>query len=651
MAILASVSVACLSFGAQAGDISATSYDWSGGYLGLTGGLTEHRARNLDIDFEWYGGSARHRSRGFALGVGSGYNWQDGPVVWGVEGDFSFLTNKRSERYSTRYEQRDKAEWLATLRGRTGIAVDSTLLYLTGGLAVADFERSWTQTTDPDESWLNLGKTKLGGVVGLGMERALGGGWSFKSESLIAKFGTNTSTNGDGARMLVDDTVFITRLGLNYNFGGGGQAVSSYGTPHDFSGGYGGVSVGGHQATTSFTDVSYFDYGHTADLLSYGVIGGLQLGYNMQSDAQVTGVELDVAYGTGQGNEQRIAVRPPRVPFATFKGDTNFSAALKFKNGVAAGNLLTYIVAGLAIGDNDARHDYDVFSTAISHKMDATRLGLIVGTGLEYAYSGNLTTKLEATYTMYGDKSTTAIDSRDRAFRMRANTNDFAVRAGLNYYFGERADVSTAGALAPTTDWNGGYAGVQLGVNQHIGTSYDRTYLWHGGDYVIPTFGAVGGAVVGADMQMGSYVFGALADFNLLTNSKREVGFDDTISKSDINWMATLRGRGGLATGNSLIYLTGGLAIADANFKADYTLNGSGIFNMNQTRYGAVGGIGVEHKISENISLTTELLYTRFLGDKAQSGDTCGSGPRIEACEMEGFDDNIAAKMSLNYRF
>jgi opacity protein-like surface antigen len=646
LAVLTSVSVAGLSVASQAGDIASTSYDWSGGYVGATVGAAEHRARYLDIDQDWYNGSAQHRSRGFALGAGAGYNWQNGPVVLGVEGDFSFLSNKNKELFSGDVYQRDKAQWLATLRGRTGLAIDSTLLYLTGGLAIADFERSWEEFEDVDDSWPNMGKTKLGGVIGVGMERALGGGWSFKTESLIAKFGVNSDQNVNGYRMLMDDTVFVTRLGLNYNFGGAGEVVSSEGTPHDFSGAYGGLSIGGHQATTSLTDIDYFEYGHTADLLSYGVVGGAQLGYNMQSDAQVTGLELDVAFATGKASENAEDTNPSRTPFANHKGSTGFNAALKFKNGVAAGNLLTYIVAGAAIGEyNAAYNDFDDGG----FNVDATRLGLIVGTGMEYAYSGNLTTKIEATYTMYGSKTVAGTGDADEE-RARGSANDFAIRAGLNYYLGDRPDTQSAGVIVPTTNWSGGYVGVQLGVNHHVGKIHDRVFDNFGGDYALPTFGGVGGAVVGADMQMGSYVFGALADFNLLTNSKKDVNSDGDVFKSDVDWIATVRGRGGLATGNSLLYLTGGLAIADANLLHDD--DDVEPFNISSTRFGAVGGIGVEHKISENLSLSTELLYTRFLTEKASNGETCNVNfGGTEPCEMDGFDDNISAKMSLNYRF
>ncbi len=56
-----------------------------------------------------------------AGGLHVGYNWQKpGGWVFGIEGDVSFA---------------DDIDYLATIRGRLGYAMDSTLIYATGGAA------------------------------------------------------------------------------------------------------------------------------------------------------------------------------------------------------------------------------------------------------------------------------------------------------------------------------------------------------------------------------------------------------------------------------------------------------------------------------------------------------------------------------------
>ena len=57
-------------------------------------------------------------------GLHMGYNWQRGSIVFGIEGDASF--NGGLDNY------------LASLRGRVGIARDDAFFYITGGLAIRD---------------------------------------------------------------------------------------------------------------------------------------------------------------------------------------------------------------------------------------------------------------------------------------------------------------------------------------------------------------------------------------------------------------------------------------------------------------------------------------------------------------------------------
>src|SRR5688572_23525702 len=120
-------------------------------------------------------------------------------------------------------------------------------------------------------------------------------------------------------------------------------------------------------------------------------------------------------------------------------------------------------------------------------------------------------------------------------------------------------------AAAPLFTWTGFYVGVNAG------------YGWSNDDFDAVDFaddeddgGFVGGAQVGYNYQIGSFVVGLegdiqYADFGRegVFNFEDENGdiFEGELESSD--WFGTVRARAGVAFGQALIYATGGFAFAD----------------------------------------------------------------------------------------
>ena len=118
-------------------------YDWNGAYLGGHAGYLWGDA-SIKEDFgPSYGGDFD----GFIGGVIGGWNFQSGNWVFGIEGDFGWTgadgtgavmcDDCESEIYT--YDM----NWNAHVRGRAGIALGEegrTVLFIAGGLAVADFK-------------------------------------------------------------------------------------------------------------------------------------------------------------------------------------------------------------------------------------------------------------------------------------------------------------------------------------------------------------------------------------------------------------------------------------------------------------------------------------------------------------------------------
>ena len=137
--------------------------------------------------------------------------------------------------------------------------------------------------------------------------------------------------------------------------------------------------------------------------------------------------------------------------------------------------------------------------------------------------------------------------------------------------------------------WAGPYVGANLG------------YAW--GDVtnsITSPSGVIGGVQAGYNWQFGQWVVGLEGDI-------QGSGASDTFAawKFSNPWFGTLRGRGGFAMNNILIYGTGGLAFG--NVRAE-VLN----LTENYTVAGWTLGVGAEIGITQNWTAKAEYLYVNL---------------------------------------
>jgi outer membrane immunogenic protein len=197
---------------------------------------------------------------GFIGGAQTGYNWQVGRGVYGIEADIQGIANNNNTRIvttvtpspafpafplTTTAAASEKLTYLGTLRGRIGwLASPAFLLYATGGLAYGEVKQSGilTQTiAPPDPSFAAPGvgtntTTRAGYAVGGGGEWMVLPGWSVKFEALYYDLGnvsyplTTSSvlatanpalaTGSANARFSNRVDGVIARAGVNWHFGG-----------------------------------------------------------------------------------------------------------------------------------------------------------------------------------------------------------------------------------------------------------------------------------------------------------------------------------------------------------------------------------------------------------------------------------------------
>jgi outer membrane immunogenic protein len=170
--------------------------------------------------------------------------------------------------------------------------------------------------------------------------------------------------------------------------------------------------------------------------------------------------------------------------------------------------------------------------------------------------------------------------------------------------------TSVANAADPVVDlpydWSGFYLGAHAGYSW--GDSDNQSSI--GPAWSTDIEGIAGGVHAGYNFQMDSFVFGIEADADLSDidghNSCPVAVFE---CDTDVEWFGSVRARAGFAIDNLLVYGTGGVALAEAEF--GNTLAGVRISESDDSVGFVVGG-GAEFAASENISLRAEVLYYNF---------------------------------------
>ncbi len=168
---------------------------------------------------------------------------------------------------------------------------------------------------------------------------------------------------------------------------------------------------------------------------SSGFIGGAQVGYNYQLTpgyGVVVGVEADLQYASLDSTSPYYESATGNY---TFSGtpSLDYFGTVRGRVGYAFDRALVYGTAGLAYGGGDAG-DSSSSSVSVSG-FDETGFGYTLGAGLEYAFTPNITAKIEGLYVNI-DRGTGTVYEAGAAVGETSGRNEFGlVRAGLNYKF------------------------------------------------------------------------------------------------------------------------------------------------------------------------------------------------------------------------
>jgi outer membrane immunogenic protein len=201
----------------------AQAMDWNGFYVGVMGGYAWSEQVKLGTMT-----TPTEAIAGGMVGGTVGYNWQVDQFVFGVEGEgaWSGISYRVDlPMYQIAFEDRVNA--IASISGRAGVTFDNALIYLKGGLAIANSQMTLRDTTPVGfgmvsgaSSSISDAKAHVGWTVGGGTEYALTDHWSAKAEYLFASYQSQryfeTSMMGVGVPYRFE--THTAKLGVNYRF-------------------------------------------------------------------------------------------------------------------------------------------------------------------------------------------------------------------------------------------------------------------------------------------------------------------------------------------------------------------------------------------------------------------------------------------------
>lgn len=211
-----------------------------------------------------------------------------------------------------------------------------------------------------------------------------------------------------------------------------------------WTGFYVGVNAG--YAWNSNDDTTVWGNGvsyHSGNNDDGGFTGGGQIGYNYQFGQFVAGIEADINYADLKGKSISYT-----VPVGYFNGvnalggshsGIEWFGTVRARLGFAIDRALIYATGGFAYGGGGNSGTFSVASGNNSYLFqadDKTLGGWVLGGGLEYAFTNNITARVEGLYVNLGKSGNITPVGHNNWVNWNRKDNEFGVvRAGLNYKF------------------------------------------------------------------------------------------------------------------------------------------------------------------------------------------------------------------------
>jgi outer membrane immunogenic protein len=192
----------------------------------------------------------------------------------------------------------------------------------------------------------------------------------------------------------------------------------------------------------------------------------------------------------------------------------------------------------------------------------------------------------------------------------------------------------------PVASWEGWYAGVHAGAAWQQTNASETAYGFTDSNNTFAKTGFIGGGQIGYNWQHGNFVFGLEGDISGLSgkNSGQSNGYTFT---SQIRWLSTVRSRFGLAVGDTMAYMTAGLAFGGVR---NTFFDGNTSTSSTKTRTGWTVGGGVEHMLNRNWTIGLEGLFVDLGKSSFVVNKLTGKTGNFQ-------NQAIIGRVKLNYKF
>ena len=179
--------------------------------------------------------------------------------------------------------------------------------------------------------------------------------------------------------------------------------------------------------------------------------------------------------------------------------------------------------------------------------------------------------------------------------------------------------------IEPAASWAGWYIGAHAGAAWQQAQSVD-----YGLSFSKTTF--IGGGQIGYNWQHGNFVFGLESDISGIAGKNTLGSYE---FESSIRWLSTTRARFGLAVGDTMAYMTAGLAVGGV--KNSF----AGEYSQTKTKVGWTVGGGVEHMLNRNWTIGLEGLFV----------DLGRSNLNVKTTNLRFQNTAVIGRLKLNYKF
>ncbi|MFC3640214.1 outer membrane beta-barrel protein, partial [Camelimonas fluminis] len=124
-----------------------------------------------------------------------------------------------------------------------------------------------------------------------------------------------------------------------------------------------------------------------------GFAGGGQIGYNYQIGQFVIGAEADIQYADLKQKNNGFG-------YASNRNGIEWYGTVRARAGFAFDRALIYVTGGFAYGGGDSNNNYAFGYPGYYYggNNSDTKVGWVLGGGLEYAFTDNLTARVEGMY-------------------------------------------------------------------------------------------------------------------------------------------------------------------------------------------------------------------------------------------------------------